>query len=197
MTFRAALLNGRRVAMAGFDGTVVPDRLAQLGAWVDSVGQAVLLDEEAGAAWVSERLPLHGLVYDAAATFAAGGEAGLGGALRQAWLATRAVANGALIPEGGAGKVVLIAPRTGAGPHADAARAGLENLARTLSVEWARFDVTAVALCPGSRTTDEEIGELVAYLLSEAGAYFSGCRFDLDGVPDLVLGPEPTQPGLV
>ena len=53
-------------------------------------------------------------------------------------MATRAVATGALIPAG-AGKCVLIAPRPDRGPFAGAARAALENLARTLSVEWARL----------------------------------------------------------
>jgi NAD(P)-dependent dehydrogenase (short-subunit alcohol dehydrogenase family) len=102
-----------------------------------------------------------------------------------AGLATRAVATGALIP-GSGGKVLLLAPRAGAGAHVDAVRAGLENLARTLSVEWARFAITVVAICPGSRTTDEELAGLVCFLLSPAGGYFSGCRFDLGAVPGLI-----------
>ncbi|MBV9807120.1 MAG: hypothetical protein JO286_08060, partial [Solirubrobacterales bacterium] len=52
---------------------------------------------------------------------------------------------------GGAGKVLLIAPRSRAGSFAAAARAALENLARTLSVEWARYGATAVAVAPGVR----------------------------------------------
>ena len=44
------------------------------------------------------------------------------------------------------GLVVVIAPAPGAGEHAEAARAGLENLARTLSIEWARFATRAVAV---------------------------------------------------
>jgi NAD(P)-dependent dehydrogenase (short-subunit alcohol dehydrogenase family) len=196
VTFRAGLLDGRRVALAGA-GAPVAEHAGRLGAWVDTLEDTVLRDEDAAAAWVSERAPLHAIVFDAAAAFGAGGAPGLASALRQAWLATRPVAAGALIPQDGPGKVVLIAPRTGAGPHVEAARAGLENLVRTLSVEWARFAVTTVAVCPGSRTTDTEIAELVCYLLSDAGAYLSGCRFELDGVGDLVAGPAPSEPGLL
>ena len=39
----------------------------------------------------------------------------------------------------GGGRIVYLAPPPDAGEHADAARAGLENLARTLSIEWARL----------------------------------------------------------
>jgi NAD(P)-dependent dehydrogenase (short-subunit alcohol dehydrogenase family) len=75
--------------------------------------------------------------------------------------------------------VVLVAPAARAGAFARAAAAALENLARTLSVEWARHGVTAVAVTRGERTTDRELAELVCFLVSVAGDYFSGCRFDL------------------
>ena len=89
------------------------------------------------------------------------------------------MATGALIDAGQAGRLLFVTPRPDAGPHADAARAALENLARTLSVEWARFEITVVALTPGPATTDTELAQLVCYLTSPAGGYFSGCRFDL------------------
>jgi NAD(P)-dependent dehydrogenase (short-subunit alcohol dehydrogenase family) len=81
----------------------------------------------------------------------------------------------------GGGLIVLIAPRPGS-PAAEAARAGLENLARTLSVEWARFEVRPVAILPGDATSSAEVAELVAYLASPAGAYYSGCAFTLGAV---------------
>ena len=71
-----------------------------------------------------------------------------------------------------------LAPRPG-DAHREAARSGLENLARTLSIEWARFGVRPVAILPGSATEDAEVAELVAYLVSPAGAYYSGCAFTL------------------
>jgi hypothetical protein len=74
--------------------------------------------------------------------------------------------------------VVLIAPPPG-DAHAEAARAGFENMARTLSIEWARRGIRPVAVAPGRATSPAEIAELVAFLASPAGAYFSGCRFDL------------------
>jgi NAD(P)-dependent dehydrogenase (short-subunit alcohol dehydrogenase family) len=88
------------------------------------------------------------------------------------------VATGALIPAG-AGKIVLIGPPPDAGSFAPAARAGIENLARTLSVEWARYRVGTVAIAPGTRTAGAELGELVCFLVSPAGEHFSGCAFEL------------------
>jgi hypothetical protein len=40
-----------------------------------------------------------------------------------------------------------------------------------------------VALWPGQDTTDAELAELACYLISPAGGYFSGCRFELGAVP--------------
>jgi NAD(P)-dependent dehydrogenase (short-subunit alcohol dehydrogenase family) len=144
------------------------------------------------------------LVVDAASSFssapapAPGDPAGAAGAalrdcLDEAWQASHAVANAAFIDARRPGRIFYVAPRCpplthataahetqtqGAG-HADAARAGLENLARTLSIEWARHAITTVALAPGPHTTPGELASVVAYLASPAGAYFSGCQLDL------------------
>ncbi len=98
--------------------------------------------------------------------------------LERAWVAVRALATAALIPAG-AGKVVLIGPRPDAGPYAAAARAALENRARTLSLEWARYGVGTVAIAPGAHTRDDDLAELVCFLVSPAGEYFTGCVFEL------------------
>jgi NAD(P)-dependent dehydrogenase (short-subunit alcohol dehydrogenase family) len=84
--------------------------------------------------------------------------------------ATREVANAWIAAERG-GKVILVAPRDDA-PQ----RAAHENLARTLSVEWARFDIRPTAILPGA---EEDVAELVAFLASLAGDYYSGCAFAL------------------
>jgi NAD(P)-dependent dehydrogenase (short-subunit alcohol dehydrogenase family) len=140
------------------------------------------------------------LVVDAASSFssapahAPGDPAGAAGvALRDclddAWQASHAVANAAFIDARRPGRIFYVAPRcpslphaahaeSGAG-HADAARAGLENLARTLSIEWARYAITTVALAPGAHTPPDQLAGVVAYLVSPAGAYFSGCQLDL------------------
>src|ERR671934_252664 len=53
--------------------------------------------------------------------------------------------------------------------YCEGGRAGLENLARTLSIEWARHAVTTVAIAPGASTSAGELAALVAYLASPAG----------------------------
>jgi hypothetical protein len=96
-------------------------------------------------------------------------------ALEAAWHAIRAHA---LPPDHSDGLIVLIAPPPGDAQHA-AARAGLENLARTLSVEWARFNLRPVTILPGTQTQPHDTAELVAFLASAAGAYYAGCAFTL------------------
>ena len=44
------------------------------------------------------------------------------------------------------------------------------------------IEITAVALWPGPDTTDAELAELACFLISPAGGYFSGCRFELGSV---------------
>ena len=60
-------------------------------------------------------------------------------------------------------------PPPGAGEHAEATRAALENLARTTSIEWARYAIRPTTITPGAATTAEEVGGLVAFLASPAG----------------------------
>jgi NAD(P)-dependent dehydrogenase (short-subunit alcohol dehydrogenase family) len=101
--------------------------------------------------------------------------------LDSAWNVTRAVVNFAFLPGRRGGRIIYLAPSPGGGAHAGAARAGLENLARTLSIEWARHGITVVAIAPGDDTSECELAALTAYLGSPAGAYFSGCLLDLRG----------------
>jgi NAD(P)-dependent dehydrogenase (short-subunit alcohol dehydrogenase family) len=159
---RDDLLQGRVIALAGSVGDSVRDALSLSGAAIAAGDQ-----------------PPSVLVYDGGDAFGTGGEEGLRTLLSSVWDAILPVATGALIPREGPGKLVLIAPRPDAGPYAGAARAALQNLARTLSVEWARYGVTAVALAPGSRTRDEQLATLIAFLCSRAGEYFSGSTFEL------------------
>jgi citronellol/citronellal dehydrogenase len=122
------------------------------------------------------------LVVDAAATFAAGaGAPQLDACLNAAWTVTRAVFNLAFQPRGQGGRILYLAPPEDAGVYSDPARAGLENLSRTLSIEWSRHGVTAVTVAPGVTTTGGEVATLAAFLASPAGAYFSGCLLDLRG----------------
>ncbi len=177
--FREGLLEGRVLGVAPPGRTAFADRLGALGAEVRDV-PADPAEEPAPE-------PLAGLevlVVDAAALFAgadatSGELAPLRAAADGAWAAVRAVANAAWIGPGRPGKVVLVAPRPGAGAHAEATRAALENMARTLSIEWSRHQVRTVAITPGPVTPADEVAGLVAYLASPGGDYFSGARLDL------------------
>jgi citronellol/citronellal dehydrogenase len=137
------------------------------------------------------------------------------------WLLTHAVATRAMIPSGRGGKVfsVTLSPHNGMPgmAHSGAARAAVENLMRTLSVEWARFGIRLLALAAGQFETDtlltkypqaiveriadtiplgrmgseQEFAWLVAFLASPAGDFFSGAVITMDGARDDWLGPWP------
>jgi len=138
------------------------------------------------------------------------------------WLMTHAAATKAFIPQGG-GKVlsVTLSPHNGMPGmvHSGAARAAVENMMRTLAVEWARFGIRTCALAAGQFATEtlltkypqvvvdnlersiplgragrpEEMAWLVAYLASPAGDFFSGTTITIDGARDNWAGPWPPQ----
>jgi NAD(P)-dependent dehydrogenase (short-subunit alcohol dehydrogenase family) len=179
---RAELLQGRRIALAGDPAETLGEELVGLGAEVvrlplEGLGE----DEERVGEWGRAQAPLGALIYRGAGSFGEGGEEAVRATLDEAWAAVREVAVGALIEADAPAKVVLIAPRAGAGPLAGAVAAGLENLARTLSVEWARHQLTAVMVAPGE-STEAELCPVVAFLVSEGGGYLSGCRVELGAI---------------
>jgi citronellol/citronellal dehydrogenase len=138
------------------------------------------------------------------------------------WHMTHAVATKAFIPQEG-GKVVsmTISPHNGMPGmvHSGAARAAVENMMRTLSIEWSRFQIKLCAIAVGqfdtetlrtkyppeisqnvARTvplgrlgTEEEMGWLVAFLASPAGDFFSGSVITFDGARDNWFGPWPPR----
>ena len=138
------------------------------------------------------------------------------------WLMTHAAATKAFIPQGG-GKIlsVTLSPHNGMPGmvHSGAARAAVENMMRTLAIEWARFGITTCALAAGQFATEtlltkypqvvvdnversiplgrtgrpEEIAWLLAYLASPAGDFFSGTTITIDGARDNWVGPWPPQ----
>ncbi|HSC21407.1 MAG TPA: SDR family oxidoreductase [Solirubrobacterales bacterium] len=138
------------------------------------------------------------------------------------WLMSHAAATKAFMP-GGGGKIlsVTLSPHNGmpAMVHSGAARAAVENMMRTLAVEWARFGIKTVALAAGQFATEtlltkypqvvvdnlersipigragrpEEMAWLVAYLASPAGDFFSGTTITIDGARDNWAGPWPPQ----
>ena len=54
---------------------------------------------------------------------------------------------------------------------------GVDGVRAALDGAWAA--IQPVAIHPGTATAAEEVAELAAFLSSAAGAYYSGCRFDL------------------
>ena len=137
------------------------------------------------------------------------------------WLMTHAVATKAMIPSGEGGKVVSITltPHNGMPGmvHSGAARAAVENMTRTLSIEWARFGIRLNVIAPGPFGTDtflskypkpivegaastvplqrlgrpEEVAWQVAHLASPAGDFTSGAVIAIDGARDNWFGPWP------
>ena len=179
---RAGLLEGTVIATAG-GGAHIASACAALGATTVAL-DADLGDEDAVVAAAAALGPVGTFVCDAAGPFAAagGGVQGLGAGLDAAWIATRAMANAVWVP-GAGGKLVLLGPRPRDGFHAAALGAALENTARTLSIEWARYAIRTTAVLPGDATTDDDVAQLVAYLASPAGDYFSGCAFAMGRAP--------------
>jgi len=196
---REGLLEGVSVVLAAAPqpdqtrdrfGTAVRDSCGELGAGVfecrvSSFGDAPVQEQAAEAALAAALEELGGasvLVIDGASLFGASeGRQALVSTLEASWNVVRSLANAAFLPENRGGRVLLLAPPPNAGELTDGVRAGLENLARTLSIEWARYGVTIVTIALGSETDPSEVGALVAYLASPAGSYFSGCLLDLRG----------------
>lgn len=208
---RPGVLQGASVVVAGSDELAASDRAASVGAAVSAAceGLGALVshcqlgsdappeyEQTRVEAALERALAVTGsvdlLAVDGASLFASAlsGQSGdaraaLRGCLDASWSVTRALAERAFLPDSRGGRVVFIAPAPDAGEHADAARAGLENLARTLSIEWARRGVTVVTIAlAGARdgaSAASEAAVLTAYLASPAGAYFSGCLLDLRG----------------
>ena len=138
------------------------------------------------------------------------------------WLMSHAAATKAFIPaERGKILSVTLSPHNGMPGmvHSGAARAAVENMMRTLAIEWSRFGITTCAIAAGHFATDtlltkyprevvenvantiplgrtgrpEEVAWLLAYLASPAGDYYSGTTITLDGGRDDWFGPWPPE----
>lgn len=176
---REDLLQGRAVALRSTTLHGIAAALGELGARVERVAELAELDDDRVGEWAGAHGPLDVLVYDAAPSFGAGGPEAVMVTIHDAWQTIREVAVGAFIDSPQPSKIVLLGPPPGAGSHAQAVASALENVARTLSVEWARYAVTVVMVARGEGAGERELAELVCFLSSRGGEYFSGCRLDV------------------
>ncbi len=125
------------------------------------------------------------------------------------WTMTHAVATRAMIPQK-RGRVVNVIANVARGfpgmVHTGAARAGVENMTKTLSIEWAQHGLRVNAVAPGViRTTgteqyppellemsrkatplkrlgtSEEVAHLITYLSSRVADFITGQSFYIDG----------------
>jgi citronellol/citronellal dehydrogenase len=122
---------------------------------------------------------------------------------------TREVAVAVMIPHR-RGRIVNVIANVARGfpgmAHTGAARAGVENLTKSLAVEWSMYGITVNAVAPGTvrstgtdryppdlvemsrqRTpakrlgTPEEVAELCVYLASDAASFVTGETWYIDG----------------
>ncbi|HEY8431637.1 MAG TPA: SDR family oxidoreductase [Sandaracinaceae bacterium] len=125
------------------------------------------------------------------------------------WNVTHAVANAFFIPQK-RGRIVNVIAEIARGfpgmAHTGAARAGVDNLTKTLAIEWAQFGVRVNAVAPGViKTTGTaqyppelleaavratplkrlgsaaEVSHLVVYLASTFADFITGQTFYIDG----------------
>jgi peroxisomal trans-2-enoyl-CoA reductase len=125
------------------------------------------------------------------------------------WYVTQTVGTRAMIPQRH-GRIVSVIANIARGfpgmVHTGAARAGVENMTRTLAIEWAQFGIRTVALAPGAirssgtaqyppelleaarrRTpakrlgTIEEVADCITFLASRAASFITGATLYQDG----------------
>lgn len=125
------------------------------------------------------------------------------------WNMTREVVNASMLPEGGGVIVNIIANIARGFPgmvHTGAARAGVENMTRTLAIEWVSRGIRINAVAPGIIETEalskypidvlavvkktipmkrsgtvEETAHCIVFLCSDASTYVTGETLYVDG----------------
>ena len=214
---------GAKVAIAGRDATRLEGARAQLAArgWSVHAATCDIRELEQVAAYVKGVREALGevaiLVNNAGGQFPTsaetlspkGWDAVVRNNLNGTFYVTREVAIASMIPQK-QGRIVNVIANIARGfpgmVHTGAARAGVENMTKTLAVEWAQHGIGVNAVAPGtirSTGTDryppelvelsrqrtpakrlgvpEEVAELCVYLCSEAASYVTGETWYIDG----------------
>lgn len=155
-----------------------------------------------------------------------GWEAVIRNNLNGTFFMTREVGTRAMIPQK-RGRIVNVTAMVGRGfpgmSHTGAARAGVENLTKSLAIEWAQHGIKVNAVAPGNNIrssgtaqygdallemarkatplkrlgTPEEVARVILFLASDQNDFITGSLFGIDGgMPlwgDIWSIPEPTQ----
>jgi citronellol/citronellal dehydrogenase len=203
-----AKLERARAELAGIGGGVHAQRcdireLDQVEAFVADVrrtlGEVTVLVNNAGGQFPTAAEALTPRGWDAV----------IRNNLSGTFYVTREVAVSSMIPAR-RGRIVNVIANIARGfpgmVHTGAARAGVDNMTKTLAVEWARYGIAVNAVAPGtvrSTGTDrypaelielsrretplkrlgtpEEVAQLCAYLASDAASYVTGETWYIDG----------------
>ena len=189
-------------------------------AWVDAVlarfGRIDVLINNAGGQFPS---PAQNLVQK-------GWEAVIRNNLNGTWFMTHAVATRAMIPQKSGRIVNVITMVTRGFPgmaHTGAARAGVDNLTKSLAVEWAPFGVRVNAVAPGNNIkssgtaqypaeifamsakasplrragTPEEVAQVIVFLSARELDFVTGETWYVDGGQklwgDVWVVPDPSE----
>ena len=243
-TARELAFLGAKIAICSRKAEKVESGLAALRA--DGVDDARLFggtcdirDAEQVAAFVGQVLERFGridvLVNNAGGQFPSpaeqmtprGWEAVIRNNLNGTFFMTREVGVRAMIPAK-RGRIVMVTAVVGRGfpgmSHTGAARAGVENLTRSLAVEWAQHQVRVNAVAPGNNIrssgtaqygddmlelarratplkrlgTPEEVSRVIVFLASDQNDFVTGQIYGVDGgMPlwgDIWTIPDPQQP---
>lgn len=206
-----------------------PEPLAEAKAELEAVREGAkvfaapcdIRDYDSVSAWVNDAKEALGsldiLVNNAGGQFPTtakslsprGFEAVIRNNLQGTWNFTHATATAAMIPQK-RGRIVNVIAQVHRGfpgmVHTGAARAGVDNLTKTLAVEWSQFGIRINAVAPGVIKTSgtkqyppklledaeksnplqrlggaEEVGHLVVYLCTQAADFITGQTFYIDG----------------
>jgi citronellol/citronellal dehydrogenase len=214
---------GAKVAIAGRDATRLENARVELAShgWSVFTGTCDIRDVEQVSAYVTAVRSTLGevsvLVNNAGGQFPTaaeglspkGWDAVIRNNLNGTFYVTQAVATRCMIPKK-RGRIVNIIANIARGfpgmVHTGAARAGVENMTKTLAVEWSPYGIQVNAIAPGiirtsgtdqyppelvemSRQkspqkrlgTPEEVAQLAVYLASDAAEFVTGECWYIDG----------------